>query len=73
MAKFILDKEMVANQEFDSLMVSVDGRRLWVTYYNEKCYFKVENLLGGKGAIYTTSSLNKAIEKFNQIQRTIGE
>ena len=66
MAKLILSKEMVTNQEFNSLMASGNGCRLWVTYYNKTNYFKVENLRSEK--VYTTFSLDNAIEKFNQIQ-----
>lgn len=64
--KFLLKKEMFDGQEFNSVMASVTGRRLWVTYRDGNSYFKVEDLKTSE-IVMRTFDIDRAIKKFNDM------
>lgn len=64
--KFKIDKKQFKREEFNSLMASGDGRRLWVTYCDGEHYFKVEDLRNDSEVVCKTHSINKAVRVFNE-------
>ncbi len=66
MKKFTIDRKDFEGEEFNCIMASGDGRRLWVSYCDGSHYFKIENLKTGK-IVLETFSFNKAIRTFNEL------
>lgn len=66
MPKFMIDKKDFEGEEFNALMASSDGRRLWVTYHDGAHFFKVENLRNNCEVVCKTHSIGKAVRVFNE-------
>lgn len=74
MRDLILDEYEFYGMEFNTLMASGQGRRLWVTVEpsitgQHKTTFKVENLKKNSHIEIETNSLVEAIRKFNELLR----
>ena len=65
--KFTVSREVFEGEEFNALMASGDGRRLWVTYCDGAHYFKVENLRENCEIVLETASIGQAIRCFNEL------
>ena len=78
MEKLIIKKEDFIGHEFNTLLASGNGRRLWatITMYEDlhissdllsKTVFKVENLKKNSHIEIETESFEEAMEKFNSL------
>lgn len=64
--KFTINRKDFTGIEFNSMMVSGGGRRLWVSYKDGGHSFKIESLKTGE-IVFETWSLGAAVGKFNEL------
>jgi len=69
-ANFTVSKGDFKGEEFNTLMASGKGKRLWVSYCDGAHYFKVETIKNGDGVVCETFSFNEAIKVFNELNNS---
>lgn len=66
MPKFTINREDFVGHEFQSIMVSGDGRRLWACVKDGGLSYKVENLRDNGEIVIHTQSFGEAVRVFNE-------